>query len=448
VFRVTQGACATDGNCFTSPNFPANYDNDEYCTIVVDTDVSLVVQSFATEAGYDYLSVNDYYYAGSGVGLEGLVVRAGDIITWSSDYTVTDQGFSICSGGTCPSSAHAQRLILSCTKLLCVLSVGMVWNPQMLHLLLLLLLLLPLHLRFVLPLLLLLLLYLLVGTRPSMSLVFGVAPHVPLTMSIALVRPQTHAPCTGSMCGTGCVTGVREVATVEELTAALNDAALHYVRITQDLFLVQQIVFARTTPLVVEGACGGGTRGCKIAPFADNAAFTEIWGSSCSDWAGACALDSGYYISACPVPGAPAVGVDESTCEVGGLVSGSSDYSDYTSDGTCYFSKAHMDEVRSECPVSCAISNTDNYGSDTNSYDSDFDTSLTSPTSSKGEVARFRFFDVTLTLLEEEELSFINLTFTRGKAEVRLIRCGAPEPRTVLCAVPSEMGPFAALAGH
>ena len=73
------------------------------------------------------------------------------------------------------------------------------------------------------------------------------------------------------MCGTGCVTGVREVATVEELTAALNDAALRHVRITQDLVLVQEIVFHRTTPLVVEGACGGGTRGCTVAP-----AFTSI----------------------------------------------------------------------------------------------------------------------------------------------------------------------------
>jgi hypothetical protein len=448
---VTQGACATDGNCFTSPNFPAKYDNDEYCTILVDTDVSLVVQSFATEAGYDYLIVNDVdYYAGSGVGLEGLVVRAGSNFTWFSDYTVTDQGFSICSGGTCPSSAHAQRLISSRTKMLCVLSVGMVWNPQMLHLLLLLLLLLPLHLRFVLPLLLLLLLYLLVGTRPSMSLVFGRAPHVPLTMKIALVRPQTHAPCTGSMCGTGCGTGVREVATVEELTAALNDAELHYVRITQDLFLVQQIVFARSTPLVVEGACGGGTRGCTIAPNAnvalvDNATFIDSNGYNCSDWAGGCALDSFSYITACPFTGfgfpTPDPAPDGSTCEVGGVT-----------DGESFLSETHMDEVRSECPASCAVSNTDNYGSDTYSYDiyGPDTESDTSSTSSKGEVAPFRFFDVTLTLPAEQELSFIGLTFTGGNAvdEVRLIRCGAPEPRTVLCAVPSEMGPFAALAGH
>ena len=135
MFRVTQGACATDGNCFTSPNFPANYDNDEYCTIVVDTDASLVVQSFATEAGYDFLTVGGVAYAGSGDGLDGLVVRAGDIITWSSDNRINAAGFSICSGGTCPSSAHAQRLISSRTKMLCVLSAGRCFEIWQMHLL-------------------------------------------------------------------------------------------------------------------------------------------------------------------------------------------------------------------------------------------------------------------------------------------------------------------------
>ena len=130
------------------------------------------------------------------------------------------------------------------------------------------------------------------------------------------------------MCGTGGVaTGVREVATVEELCWALNDAALHYVRITQDLLLMQQIFVNRATPLVVEGACGGGTRGCTIAPE-------------------------------------------------GGRVT--------------------------------------------------------------------RLFSVSLTLLGEEELSFIGLTFTGGNAGtgVRppIDRCGAPGPRTVLCAAPSETG--------
>jgi len=93
-------ATTTDGTCFTSPGWPSIYSDSERCSIVVGADVSLVVQSFATEAGYDFLTVNGYQYSGSGEGLNGLVVRAGDVITWEADSVVSDAGFSICSGGT------------------------------------------------------------------------------------------------------------------------------------------------------------------------------------------------------------------------------------------------------------------------------------------------------------------------------------------------------------
>ena len=94
------GSCtASADGCITSANYPASYTNGENCTIVVGTDVSLVVQSFATEARYDKLTVNGVQYSGSGVGLDGLVVRVGDVITWRSDYGGNAAGFSICSGG-------------------------------------------------------------------------------------------------------------------------------------------------------------------------------------------------------------------------------------------------------------------------------------------------------------------------------------------------------------
>ena len=98
---MLEGSCtATAEGCITSPNWPANYGNSESCAIVVGTDVSLVVQSFATESGYDLLSVNGVQYSGSGEGLNGLVVRAGDVFIWRSDYYGNGAGFSICSGGT------------------------------------------------------------------------------------------------------------------------------------------------------------------------------------------------------------------------------------------------------------------------------------------------------------------------------------------------------------
>jgi hypothetical protein len=101
-FQAVIPSCTTttDGKCFTSPNYPSNYGNSESCTIAVGADVSLVVQSFATESDYDVLTVDGVQYSGSGYGLNGLVVRAGDVISWRSDYSINDAGFSICSAGT------------------------------------------------------------------------------------------------------------------------------------------------------------------------------------------------------------------------------------------------------------------------------------------------------------------------------------------------------------
>lgn len=105
---MTQGDCAVSdgGRCFTSPNYPYNYGDQQSCSIQVGTDVSLVVQSFAAAYG-DWLSVNSHhslhsytpevlYFRGSGEGLNGLTVGAGDVIDWSSDWNLNDAGFSIC----------------------------------------------------------------------------------------------------------------------------------------------------------------------------------------------------------------------------------------------------------------------------------------------------------------------------------------------------------------
>jgi hypothetical protein len=93
----------TDGKCFTSPGWPSNYGGNgvESCDILVGTDVSLVVQSFEVTRPYARLTVDGYEYSGSFDGLSGQVVRAGDVIYWRSDGTVTSAGgFKICSVGT------------------------------------------------------------------------------------------------------------------------------------------------------------------------------------------------------------------------------------------------------------------------------------------------------------------------------------------------------------
>jgi len=127
---VNGGPCATttDGKCFTSPNYPSLYGGHyvfEQCEIAVLADMSLVVQSFATISRYDVLTVNGIGYSGSGVGLNGVVVRSGDVITWTTDLFIfgldssdssiadgiTHTGFSICSAGTqnLPTS-HVRRI--------------------------------------------------------------------------------------------------------------------------------------------------------------------------------------------------------------------------------------------------------------------------------------------------------------------------------------------------
>jgi hypothetical protein len=112
---VLEGSCtATAEGCITSPNWPANYGNSESCRIAVGTDVSLVVQSFATESGYDLLTVNGVQYSGSGEGLQGLTTRAGDVLTWASDSVVHHDGWHICSGGAL---LRRYRVCLACKTL-------------------------------------------------------------------------------------------------------------------------------------------------------------------------------------------------------------------------------------------------------------------------------------------------------------------------------------------
>jgi hypothetical protein len=97
---VLEGSCAaTADGCITSPSWPLKYGDGEKCTIVVGTDVSLMVQSFDTEATFDVLSVDGVGYSGSGEGLEGLVVHAGQVLSWMSDSLVYHNGWHICSGG-------------------------------------------------------------------------------------------------------------------------------------------------------------------------------------------------------------------------------------------------------------------------------------------------------------------------------------------------------------
>ena len=68
-FTVT-GGCGTSTNaagqdCFTSPNYPSDYGNDEACSITASASGALVVEAFETESGFDELIIDGTVYEGT-----------------------------------------------------------------------------------------------------------------------------------------------------------------------------------------------------------------------------------------------------------------------------------------------------------------------------------------------------------------------------------------------
>ena len=110
-FRATTGSCTTDGTCFQSPNYPADYGSSQTCTIAVDSTALLLVSTFRTENNYDYLTVNGLRFTGTS-SPAGQTVNAGTTIQWYSDGSVTDSGFRICSDGTLQSKSSCNTSVL------------------------------------------------------------------------------------------------------------------------------------------------------------------------------------------------------------------------------------------------------------------------------------------------------------------------------------------------
>merc|ERR1719330_2326564 len=92
-FEVTAGTgCTTTGNCIQSSNHPSNYGNNEECTISA-WDVALTVEAFSTESRYDFLTMGGVQYSGSSGPASGTY---SGVISWSSDYSVTNSGWKLC----------------------------------------------------------------------------------------------------------------------------------------------------------------------------------------------------------------------------------------------------------------------------------------------------------------------------------------------------------------
>jgi len=86
--------CEMDGNCIQSSNHPSNYGNSEECTIqITGGSISLSVDAFNTEAGFDKLTIGGRSYAGTSGPASGSYTGT---ITWSSDSSVSKSGWRLC----------------------------------------------------------------------------------------------------------------------------------------------------------------------------------------------------------------------------------------------------------------------------------------------------------------------------------------------------------------
>merc|ERR1719277_2689308 len=84
------------GNCIQSNNHPANYGDNEECTISA-WEVDLTVEAFSTESGYDILTMGGTGYSGTSGPAGG---EFSGVISWASDYSVQSSGWKLCSGSS------------------------------------------------------------------------------------------------------------------------------------------------------------------------------------------------------------------------------------------------------------------------------------------------------------------------------------------------------------
>jgi len=95
-WTISGDGCFLDDNQCVSNIRGASYQNHETCTITIkdSNGVRLNVFHFETENGYDFLKVNDQQYSGSH-GPEDVLAKG--TIDWTSDYSVTRRGWTICA---------------------------------------------------------------------------------------------------------------------------------------------------------------------------------------------------------------------------------------------------------------------------------------------------------------------------------------------------------------
>merc|ERR1711924_229235 len=93
-------------------NFPKPYGTDEKCVIAVNVDkMAFVTEPFATEWGYDTLTINGQVYSGS---IGPTFVWPMGAIVWTSDFEQSSKGWRLCPEGAAGAlAAGSSALALS-----------------------------------------------------------------------------------------------------------------------------------------------------------------------------------------------------------------------------------------------------------------------------------------------------------------------------------------------
>jgi hypothetical protein len=93
------GACSTTQGGLCVTDGAGEHGNNERCTFTALRSFMLSVDEWDTETFYDTFTINSVVYSGAQSPV-GVTVAAGTNFTWSSDGSVTNDGFTLCADGT------------------------------------------------------------------------------------------------------------------------------------------------------------------------------------------------------------------------------------------------------------------------------------------------------------------------------------------------------------
>lgn len=89
---VKEGRCVTDG--------VGKHGSQERCTIKASFDLIASATQYDIEEGWDYLTINNVKYPHASSPPDKVLLRQGDVVTWTSDGSINRQGFTLCAHRT------------------------------------------------------------------------------------------------------------------------------------------------------------------------------------------------------------------------------------------------------------------------------------------------------------------------------------------------------------